>query len=432
MRKKKENILSTLLAPTEEMMQPDGSQVAVLHRISSIVSSDLTLENMLQELVGLTLQVTACDACLVYLVDRVSGEIVLSASQLPHDSEIGKIRLKMGEGITGWVALHRSVVALPANAAADSRFKVFQTLPEDTYEAFLSVPLVTGGDLIGVINVHHREKHLHTPDEVALLTFVGEQMGGAIAKSRLAKHSESAFKRMEALAAVAQAISVESYLDRILQAISEMVAETLDSPVCSIMLVDDERRELVISAARCSSPDYLHKMPLKIEDSLIGRVVHEGRHIVIPNVLTEKQYRYPELARKTGLVSLLSVPLFAREKVLGTINIYTREQRTFSDDEVDFVKVVAGQAATAIENARLMSETLEMKRTLETRKLVERAKGILQYKHNLTEEEAYLRLRNESRRLRRPMRDLAEAVIMADDLNKGQPPGVRSPLVEEA
>jgi signal transduction protein with GAF and PtsI domain len=265
--------VSTLMAPTEEMMQSNGSQVAVLHRISSIVSSDLTLDKMLQELVGLTLQVTACDACLVYLVDRVSGEIVLSASQLPHDSEIGKIRLKMGEGITGWVALHRSVVALPSNAAADSRFKVFQTLPEDTYEAFLSVPLVTSGDLIGVINVHHREKHLHTSDEVALLTFVGEQMGGAIAKSRLAKHSESAVKRMEALAAVAQAISVESYLDRILQAISEMVAETLDSPVCSIMLVDDERRELVISAARCSSPDYLHKMPLKIEDSLIGRTL---------------------------------------------------------------------------------------------------------------------------------------------------------------
>jgi signal transduction protein with GAF and PtsI domain len=431
MPKKKENAVSTLLTPTEEMMQPSGSQVAVLHRISSIVSSDLTLDKMLQELVQLTLQVTACDACLVYLADHASGEIVLRASQLPHDAEIGNIRLKMGEGITGWVALHRSVVALPANAAADSRFKVFQTLPEDTYEAFLSVPLVTGGDLIGVINVHHREKHPHTPDEVALLTFVGEQMGGAIAKSRLAKHSESAVKRMEALAAVAQAISVESYLDRILQAISEMVAETLDSPVCSIMLVDDERRELVITAARCSSPDYLHKMPLKIEDSLIGRVVHEGRPIIIPNVLTEKQYRYPELARKTGLVSLLSVPLFARDKVLGTINIYTREQRVFSDDEVDFVKVVAGQAATAIENARLMSETLEMKRTLETRKLVERAKGILQYKHNLTEEEAYLRLRNESRRLRRPMRDLAEAVIMADDLNKTQAPGVRSTLVEE-
>ena len=139
---------------------------------------------------------------------------------------------------------------------------------------------------------------------------------------------------------------------------------------------------------------------------------------MIPNVVEEKQYRYPELARKTGLASLLSVPLVTREKVIGTINIYTREVRPFSDDEVGFVNVVAGQAAIAIENARLMSETLEMKRTLEARKLIERAKGILQQKYNLTEEEAYLRLRNESRRLRRPMRDLAEAVILAEDLEK--------------
>jgi len=159
-------------------------------------------------------------------------------------------------------------------------------------------------------------------------------------------------------------------------------------------------------------------MPLKIEDSLIGRVVREGRPIMIPNVVDEKQFRYPELARKTGLASLLSVPLLTREKVMGTINIYTNEVRQFSDDEIGFVKVVAGQAAIAIENARLMSETLEMKRTLEARKLIERAKGILQQKYGLTEEEAYLRLRNESRRLRRPMRDLAEAVILADDLEK--------------
>ena len=105
-------------------------------------------------------------------------------------------------------------------------------------------------------------------------------MGGALAKSRLMLQSQAANKRMEALAQVAQTIAAENYLDRILQAFSEMVAETLDCAVCSIMLVDDERRELiVVSAARCSSPDYLHKMPIKIEDSLIGRVVREGRHI---------------------------------------------------------------------------------------------------------------------------------------------------------
>ena len=82
-----------------DAMEPFGSQIAILHRISSIVSSDLTLDKMLQELVTLTVQVTTCDACLVYLVDHASGEIVLSASQLPHDEEIGNVKLMIGEGI---------------------------------------------------------------------------------------------------------------------------------------------------------------------------------------------------------------------------------------------------------------------------------------------------------------------------------------------
>src|SRR5258708_20198778 len=119
--RREERTMSMPMA-VEVMMQQSGSQVAILHRISNIVSSDLSLDNMLQELVDLTLQVTACDACLVYLVDHASGEIVLSASQLPHDSEIRKIRLNMGEGITAWFALHNSVVALPSSAATDSRF----------------------------------------------------------------------------------------------------------------------------------------------------------------------------------------------------------------------------------------------------------------------------------------------------------------------
>src|ERR1019366_9988939 len=97
------------------------SQVELLHEISNIVSSNLSLEKMLQELIGLAVEVTECDACLVYLVDKGRKEIVLRASQLPHAREIGHIKLKMGEGITGWVAQNKSVVALGANAAAHSR-----------------------------------------------------------------------------------------------------------------------------------------------------------------------------------------------------------------------------------------------------------------------------------------------------------------------
>ena len=132
-----------------------------------------------------SVQATDCDACLVYLIDHSSDEIVLRASQVPHAADLGNLRLKIGEGITGWVAEHKSVVALPANAASDSRFKRFQTLVEDTYQAFLSVPIVSGGELIGVINVHHRESHDHSSEEISTLIFVGEQLGVTISKSLL-------------------------------------------------------------------------------------------------------------------------------------------------------------------------------------------------------------------------------------------------------
>src|SRR5499426_2800402 len=123
------------------------SQLALLHRISGIVSSDMSLQKMLDELVGLVVGVTDCDASLVYLLEVARSEIVLCASQLPHAGEIGNIRMKIGEGVTGWVAKHRAVVALSSQAFADPRFKSFTNLPEDTYQAFLSVPLISSGQV---------------------------------------------------------------------------------------------------------------------------------------------------------------------------------------------------------------------------------------------------------------------------------------------
>lgn len=179
---------------TEPYDAPE-SQVAMLHRISSIVSSNLSLDEMLGEVIGLAVQATACDACLVYLIDPANEEVVLRASQVPHAADLGTLRMKVGEGVTGWVAEHKSVVALASNAASDPRFKYFQGLIEDTYEAFLSVPLISGGASIGVINVHHREIHQHTGGEITMLVFIGEQLGGAISKSILEESERGCSKR---------------------------------------------------------------------------------------------------------------------------------------------------------------------------------------------------------------------------------------------
>jgi signal transduction histidine kinase len=100
---------------------------------------------------------------------------------VPHP-RLGSLRMQPGEGVTGWVAQNRSPVALSSKAFGDPRFKPIPGLVEDTYQAFLSVPLVTRGRAIGVINVHHRDPHEHSSDEIASVTLIGEQAGNALGK----------------------------------------------------------------------------------------------------------------------------------------------------------------------------------------------------------------------------------------------------------
>ena len=104
-------------------VETSGTQVALLHRISNIVSSDQDVETILHEMISLIMNVTHSDACLVYLIDHSTNEIVLRASQLPHDAEIGNVRMRMREGITGWVAAHNSVVALSRNASQHAAYR---------------------------------------------------------------------------------------------------------------------------------------------------------------------------------------------------------------------------------------------------------------------------------------------------------------------
>ena len=130
-----------------------------MHRVSRIVSSELSLDEMLGEIVGLASQVT--DATPAWFIwSRKHGRVrAAGLAGAARWLNWARLRIKMGEGVTGWVAEHQAPVALSTTPARDPRFKIFPTLIEDTYEAFLSVPLVNKGKVIGVINVHHRDEH---------------------------------------------------------------------------------------------------------------------------------------------------------------------------------------------------------------------------------------------------------------------------------
>jgi uroporphyrinogen-III synthase len=167
----------------ETRLQRTEQQLRLFQKISRFMVRELSLQDVLQGIVSLIVEYTECDSCLVYLLD--GEELVLCASNKPHPSTIGKLRMRWNEGLTGWVARERRLLAISREAYKDARFKNFGELEEDTYEAFLSAPVIARNRVVGVINVQHRLPHQHTGSEMEVLTTVGEQVGCVLVLARL-------------------------------------------------------------------------------------------------------------------------------------------------------------------------------------------------------------------------------------------------------
>ena len=169
------------LKELESRLETTEKQLRLVQKISRLMAREIHLAGALNEVVSLVVEFMQSDSCLLYLLQQ--GELVLCASHNPQPEALGRVRLKLGEGLTGWVARERRMLSVSREAYLDPRFKLFTTLREDTYEAFLSAPILTKNRVEGVINVQHRGPHFHTGDEMELLTTVGEQVGSLVALS---------------------------------------------------------------------------------------------------------------------------------------------------------------------------------------------------------------------------------------------------------
>lgn len=217
---------------------------------------------------------------------------------------------------------------------------------------------------------------------------------------------------------ISQSLVSKSYLNEILQLIVTMTASVMQSKICSLMLLDEEKQELTITATQALSAEYLNKPNVKVGESVSGRAVLEKKPIVVMDVTQDKTYMFPDVAKKEGVVSMLSVPMILGDKVIGVINSYTTEKHSFTDTEIKMLQVVANQSAVAIENTKLRQENVEAKQALEERKLVDRAKSLLMEKDGLKESEAYKLLQKTSRDHRKSMAEVANAILLAYSLRK--------------
>jgi signal transduction protein with GAF and PtsI domain len=400
----------------EQALREKAREVDVLHRITDSISSTLDLEVVLKHIVDVVVEVTTADACLLYLLSDSREELILRASKNPHPKLIGRITIGLGEGITGWVARERTRVVIPSNASDDSRFKFFHNLPEDRYQAFVSVPIMAKNEVVGVINVQHKRLRRCRPDELALLSTIASQVGGAIENARLYAETVRKARQIETLSQVSETVTSNRLIDDILQLIVTMTAQMMNSKICSIMLLDQPTGELRIVATQSLSEQYRLKPSLKIGQSISGRAVQERRPMIVPDVTRERDYMYPDMARKEGLCSLLSVPMLVRDKAVGVINSYTSVPHAFTAEEVKLMQAIANQAAIAIEHTTLLEKSFEMQEALAVRKLVEQAKGYLMKSKRLSEEEAFRLIQRQSMDMRKSMREISEAILLAGQI----------------
>jgi signal transduction protein with GAF and PtsI domain len=161
----------------------DSPEIDLLHEIGSRLAAADPLHEVLDQVVNLICTLVKCDSCFIYL--REGDQLVLRGSKNPHPEILDRLKLRVGQGITGWVAEHRQPVAVAHDASKDPRFKMFRELPEDSFEAFLSVPILSRGQVVGVINLQKRLPHTHTKREIKLISTIGFLVGAEIEAARL-------------------------------------------------------------------------------------------------------------------------------------------------------------------------------------------------------------------------------------------------------
>ena len=237
-----------------------------------------------------------------------------------------------------------------------------------------------------------------------------------MAKIKKKENYQLYVKQIEALSKIAGLITSGLYLDELLRLIVQVTAEIMNSKISSLMLLDPEKKELVVRATQSISEAYNKKPNIRLGEGIAGIVAKTNKLLCVPDVKKDERYLNPAIAKKEGLGSLACVPMAVKGRVIGVLNCYTSKKHEFSKHELDILTALASQAAIAIENAELDLRARSAEEALTTRKLVERAKEILALEASIAPSEAYRLIQKQSMDSRKSMREIAEAIILAKDI----------------
>ena len=224
---------------------------------------------------------------------------------------------------------------------------------------------------------------------------------------------------VKALMDISLAITSDLFLEDLFKLIVMVTAKVTGVEICSLWLVDENANPPLIrlKATQSFEPEYVKDRVLRLHEGVVGYVMSTGRPYVIDDVKENDTFKEKEMASRLGLGSMASIPLQGREgNMIGVLNCFTCQPYSFSETDINMLSAVANQAAVAIHNTELIIKTRVIEQELQTRKQIERAKEILMDRRRMSGDDAYRWIRKRSMDTRKSMRDIAEALILSEEL----------------
>ena len=333
-------------------------RLSLLHQVGNIIHSTLDAQEALLLIVRETVRITKASSGSVVLLNPTNSFLEIHASHgLPANA--ADLRLRIGEGITGWVA-RTGKAARVGDVAQDPRYIMLR--PEVRSE--LAVPLEVNGEVRGVLNVDADRTNAFDPDDEELLVALAAQAARAIQNTWLFEQLRLKARLFESLANVSRTINSTLNLDEALNVVTHEACVLMQAKVCSLMMLDDSRTWLDLRASFGAGQNYVQKPRLNVEESLLGTVVRRKKPVTVENVQVAGRYQNVEVARREGLVSLLSVPLLFGGEAKGALSVYKARAYVYSNDEIRILSAFAELSAIAIEKARLYERIVDVEEQL--------------------------------------------------------------------
>jgi signal transduction histidine kinase len=345
---------------SEELPKPKltPERMSLLYQVSNVIHSTLDSQEALQLVVSEAVRVMHASSGSLVLINPTTSFLEIHAAQ-NLSSVARKLKLRVGEGITGWVARHGK----PARVGDVTQDKRYVSVRRDV-RSELAVPLEVQGEVRGVINVDSDRVDAFSADDQELLQELGLQAAKVIHNTWLYEQLRLKVRLIESLSSVSRTINSTLNLDEALRAVTREGCELMRARMCSLMLLDETREWLDLRASHGADGAYLNKPRLGVGESLLGVVVRRKKALQVANVQADSRYQNVELARRENLVSLLSVPLVFAGQTIGALSVYTARPYNFSNEEIRILSALAELSAIAIEKARLYERIVDVEEQL--------------------------------------------------------------------